>query len=66
MYVRNNKKLTKVTIGTNIVKINSNAFFNCKNLKTVTIKSVHLTGKTANKKLLKMLTKSLLFECLRR
>lgn len=62
----NNKKLTKVTIGTNIVKINSNAFFNCKNLKTVTIKSVHLTGKTANKKLLKMLTKSLLFECLRR
>ena len=49
----NNKKLTKVTIGTNIVKINSNAFFNCKNLKTVTIKSVRLTGKTANKKAFK-------------
>lgn len=42
----NNKKLTKVTIGTNIVKINSNAFFNCKNLKTVTIKSVRLTKKS--------------------
>lgn len=55
----NNKKLTKVTIGTNIVKINSNAFFNCKNLKTVIIKSVRLT-------VLKMLTKSLLFGCLRR
>ena len=55
----NNKKLTKVTIGTNIVKINSNAFFNCKNLKTVTIKSVHLTGKTANKKAFKNAHKKL-------
>ena len=62
----NNKKLTKVTIGTNIVKINSNAFFNCKNLKTVTIKSVRLTKKLQIKKLLKMFTKSLLFGCLRR
>ena len=55
----NNKKLTKVTIGTNIVKINSNAFFNCKNLKTVTIKSVRLTGKTANKKAFKNAHKKL-------
>lgn len=55
----NNKKLTKVTIGTNIVKINSNAFFNCKNLKTVIIKSVHLTGKTANKKAFKNAHKKL-------
>ena len=62
----NNKNLTKVTIGTNIIKINSNAFFNCKNLKTVTIKSVRLTKKLQIKKLLKMLTKSLLFGCLRR
>lgn len=55
----NNKKLTKVTIGTNIVKINSNAFFNCKNLKAVTIKSVRLTGKTANKKAFKNAHKKL-------
>ena len=55
----NNKKLTKVTIGTNIVKINSNVFFNCKNLKTVIIKSVRLTGKTANKKAFKNAHKKL-------
>ena len=55
----NNKKLTKVTIGTNIVKINSNAFFNCKNLKTVIIKSVRLTRKTANKKAFKNAHKKL-------
>ena len=55
----NNKKLTKVTIGTNIVKINSNAFFNCKNLKTVTIKSVRLTKKAANKKAFKNAHKKL-------
>ena len=55
----NNKKLTKVTIGTNIVKINRNAFFNCKNLKTVTIKSVYLTRKTANKKAFKNAHKKL-------
>ena len=55
----NNKKLTKVTIGTNIVKINSNAFFNCKNLKTVTIKSVRLTKKAANKKAFKNVHKKL-------
>lgn len=55
----NNKKLTKITIGTNIVKINSNAFFNCKNLKTVTIKSVRLTKKAANKKAFKNAHKKL-------
>lgn len=55
----NNKKLTKVTIGTNIVKIDSNAFFNCKNLKTVTIKSVRLTKKVANKKAFKNAHKKL-------
>ena len=55
----NNKKLTKVTIGTNIVKINSNVFFNCKNLKTVIIKSVRITGKTANKKAFKNAHKKL-------
>ena len=58
----NNKKLTKVTIGTNIIKINSNAFFNCKNLKTVTIKSVLLTTKTASKKAFKNAHKKLVIQ----
>ena len=44
------KKLTKVTVGANIKKISNNAFFKCKSLKTVTIKSVLLTKKTASKK----------------
>ena len=44
------KKLTKVTVGANIKKISNNAFFKCRSLKTVTIKSVLLTKKTANKK----------------
>lgn len=44
------KKLTKVTIGTNVKAINNNAFYKCPMLKTVTIKSVLLTKKTASKK----------------
>lgn len=44
------KKLKKVTIGANIKKISNNAFYKCKSLKTVTIKSVLLTKKTASKK----------------
>ena len=39
------KKLTKVTVGANIKKISNNAFFKCRSLKTVTIKSVLLTRK---------------------
>lgn len=46
---KNNKKLKKVTIGKNVSKINSSAFYGCKNLKTVTIKSIQLktVGKNA-------------------
>lgn len=39
---KNNKKLKKVTIGKNINKINTNTFYGCKNLKTITIKSTNL------------------------
>ena len=46
----NNKKLSKVTVGSNVIKINNNAFFKCKNLKNVEIKSISLTKKTASKK----------------
>lgn len=48
-------KIKKVTIGANITKIGSKAFYNCKNLKTVTVKSTNITsvGKSAFKNLKK-------------
>ena len=57
-----NKKLTKVTIGTNIKKISNNAFFKCRNLKMVNIKSVLLTKKTANKKAFKGVGKKMVIK----
>ena len=36
---KNNKKLTKVTIGARVTKIGANAFYGCKNLKAITIKT---------------------------
>lgn len=48
---KNNKKIKKVIIGKNITKIGSNAFSGCKNLKTITVKSIKLksVGKNAFK-----------------
>ena len=57
-----NKKLTKVTIGINIKKISNNAFYKCKSLKTVTIKSVLLTKKAANKKAFKGVNKKMVIK----
>ena len=57
-----NKKLKKVTIGANIAKISNNAFFKCPALKTVTIKSVLLTKKTANKKAFKGVNKKMVIK----
>lgn len=57
-----NKKLTKVTVGTNIKKISNNAFFKCRSLKTVTIKSVLLTKKTASKKTFKGVGKKMVIK----
>ena len=56
------KKLTKVTIGTNIKKISNNAFFKCKSLKMVNIKSVLLAKKTANKKAFKETNKKMVIK----
>ena len=39
---KNNKKLKKVTIGKNIRKIGSKAFFKCKNLKNIKVKTTYL------------------------
>ena len=47
---KNCKKLTTVTIGTNVRAIKAKAFNNCPKLKKVTIKTVSLSGKTASKK----------------
>lgn len=57
-----NKKLKKVTIGANIKKISNNAFFKCPALKTVIIKSVLLTKKTANKKAFKGVNKKMVIK----
>lgn len=57
-----NKKLTKITVGTNIKKISNNAFFKCKNLKAVTIKSVLPTKKTASKKAFKGVGKKMVIK----
>lgn len=56
------KKLSKVTVGTNIKKISNNAFFKCRSLKTVTIKSVLLTKKTASKKTFKGVGKKMVIK----
>lgn len=42
---RNNKKIKKIIIGSNIKKIGKNAFYGCKNLKSITIRSTQLTEK---------------------
>lgn len=56
------KKLTKVTVGANIKKISNNAFYKCKSLKTVTIKSVLLTKKTASKRAFKGVGKKMVIK----
>ena len=56
------KKLTKVTVGTNIKRISNNAFYKCKSLKMVIIKSVLLTKKTASKKAFKGVGKKMVIK----
>lgn len=48
---KNNKKVKKITIGSNITSINANAFSGCKKLKTITVKSKNIKsiGKNAFK-----------------
>lgn len=47
---KNNKKLKKLIIGRNVVKIGSNAFFKCKNLKKIVFKTTKLSKKKVGKK----------------
>ena len=48
---KNNKKLASVTVGANVTTIGSKAFYGCKNLKKITVKSAKLksVGKNALK-----------------
>lgn len=57
--VANNKKIKSVTIGSNVKKISKNAFYKCKNLKKVTLKTTVLTKKTASKASFKSVNKKL-------
>jgi hypothetical protein len=41
---KNNTKVTKLTIGSNVSSIGKNAFYGCKKLKTITIKTKKLTS----------------------
>ena len=47
--VKNNRQLKKVVIGQNIVRIGKNAFYGCKKLTSITIKSSRLTLKNIGK-----------------
>ncbi len=47
---KNNKQLKSVVIGSNVEKIGSKAFYGCKKLSKITIKTKKLTSKTVGKK----------------
>lgn len=59
---RNNKKLTKVTIGKNIETIGKCAFYGCKKLKQITIKTTLLTDKKVGSKAFKGIHKKAVFK----
>ena len=59
---KQNKKLQSVTVGANVKSISSNAFFKCLSLKTVNLKTVLLTSKTASKKAFKGANKKLVIK----
>ena len=50
---KNNKKLTKVTIGKQITAIGTKAFYGCKKLKSITIKTTKLTSAKVGSKAFK-------------
>ena len=54
---KNNIKLKKIVIGKNIIKIGKNAFYGCRNLKTIKIKTVKLNKRTIGKNAFKKVNK---------
>lgn len=59
---KQNKKLKSITVSANVKKIGNNAFFKCPSLKTVNLKTVLLTSKTAGKKAFKGANKKLVIK----
>ena len=59
---KDNKKLKKVTIGTNVNKIGKAAFKGCKNLKSVVIKTKKLTAKKVGANAFKGINKKAVFK----
>lgn len=59
---KNCKKLTKASIGANVKVIKAKAFNNCPKLKTVTIKTILLTKKTASKKCFSKVSKRMVIK----
>ena len=59
---KQNKKLQSVTVSANVKKIGNNAFFKCPSLKTVNLKTVLLTSKTASNKAFKGANKKLVIK----
>ena len=57
---KNNRKLKKVVIGQNIVRIGKNSFYGCKKLTSITIKSSRLTLKNIGKNAFKIQVQKLL------
>lgn len=59
--LKNNKKVKKVVIGSNVTKIGAEAFSGCKNLKSITIKSTKL--KSVGKNAIKNINKKASITC---
>lgn len=59
---KNNKKVKKVTIGANVVKIANKAFNKCPSLRNVIIKTTLLTKKTASKKCFSKVSKKMVIK----
>ena len=59
---KNNKKVKKVTIGANVVKVANKAFNKCPSLRNVIIKTTLLTKKTASKKCFSKVSKKMVIK----
>ena len=55
---KNNKKITQIVIGKNVKTIGSKAFYNCKKLKSITVKTTKLTSSSVKKTAFKGISKN--------
>ena len=59
---KNNKSITRISIGKNIQVIGKNAFYKCKSLKTITIKTAKLTSKSVKSNAFKGISSKAVFK----